>query len=178
VREIKRSWKLETIAAAREIYSAVESIKRTRYQRLAFDGLKNRPKFLKLKDAKKYGKWILKRRKRGFNIPKGTQEFVVYWDTLKKEPIKAKTALRARRKAQVSRLAYRLMESRWSDLRRVHKFFPESARKRKKRRKVGIRGYQKYVTKSEALSASKKIMKARRKDRKLWHWVFDRYGES
>lgn len=178
VRQVQRDWKLETIAAAREIYATRVSIKPDRYKRIAYDDLANRPKYIKVSDAKKYGKWVRKRRKRGFQIPKGAQEFVIYWDTLRNEPVKAIHALKAKRKAQVSRLAFRMMEVRWSDLRRVHKYFPESARRRKTRKKVGFRSYQRYITKAEALSAAKKIMKARRKDRRLWRWVFEKFGES
>jgi len=157
IREIKESYGVKDIRTARNIYKTREKVSQSRFERFAFERREDFPPYVSRRMIRKFGKRLERGKDRG--------KIVLYWDKLKAEPIKGKTALRMRYENTVSRLALRAQELNMTQQRYfVDRFWPAYAKKRG------------YLTEFEAKRLIRKLLSLRRKDPIIRRQMRNIYG--
>lgn len=159
VRETQAKYKLKSLSSAKEFYKAREKIAADRFERIAIDSASDRPKHISKTVLKKFGKVLERGKDKG--------RIVMYYDRLKKEPIKAKRAIKMRRENTVSRVALRAQElTKTAQGRFAEKYWPKYALKRG------------YLTEFEAKRFAVKLLRLRKTDDSVRVGMKNIYGYS
>lgn len=158
IKQIQEEIGLKKYRSARHFYETRERVKRDRYKRIVIAPGEDKPKFITKSELDAYGK------KMKWGKDKG--KTVIYYDTVEKEAVGGKHALRQRRKLQVERFGNKMLERGKTEQRYfVEKFWPKRAKKRG------------YLTKKESERVALKVLRSMRKDRELAKRVKDVFDE-